>query len=91
MKDNIRKYTPTELPRVGDVVQLFNDAFGTGVITGIEGDYCLVERVYASVNGYGHTGRLAIGIERVERVPKDSLSVYVTGLSGKIHNVNYNS
>ncbi len=88
MTDFTRSYEPTELPRVGDVVRLFNDAFGTGIITEVEGDYCLVERVHCFVTSYGRNkAQLSIGIERVERVSKEFLAVYMSGSSLCILNV----
>ncbi len=89
-----RSYSEDETPQVGDVIQLFEGAFGAGVITRITpnplkyGDtWAVVERTHASVSEHGH--QVQIGLERVE-VPlhriKSEMPVFVTGPSGRIDN-----
>jgi len=84
-----RRYGDGEAPRVGDVVRLFEGAYGSGVVTALpedpsEADVAIVERVHASV---GH-GQIQIGVERVavSYARLRNLPVFVTGSRGEIDN-----
>jgi hypothetical protein len=79
-----RNYESDENPEVGDVVQLFDDAFGTAIVTVISKETATLERTHMSV----HDWQVQIGIERLdvslERLR--TLPVYISGKSGRIDN-----
>lgn len=80
-----RQYEDDETVKLGDVVRMFEGAYGTAVVTSIGNGVVVCERVHA---GVGLGGQIQIGIERVtlskERMRE--LSVFVTGPSGGIDN-----
>ena len=64
-----RKYRDDEQPRVGDLIECFEGAYGVGIVTKIygnpinpaSGDEIIVERIHATVS----FGQIAIGVERI--------------------------
>lgn len=63
-----RQYLKDEKPRLGDIVQVFEGAFGCGVITRIDATSVIVERAHMSCSTSGRTdiGQVQIGIERID-------------------------
>lgn len=88
-----REYNADEIPRVGDVVQVFNGAFGAGIISeisdGYTGSIAVIERIHAHVSGHDRHGQIQIGVERLTHFPLEKVKlmpVYITGHSGSIDN-----
>jgi hypothetical protein len=79
-----REYRDGEEVRLGDVVQLFEGAYGAAVVTKV-GDEVVCERVHASAS---LLGQIEIGVERVtfsaERARE--LPVFVRGPGGEADN-----
>jgi hypothetical protein len=70
--------------RLGDVVQLFEGAFGAAVVTKV-GREVVCERVHAAAS---LLGQIEIGVERLELSPERArgLPVFVRGPSGEADN-----
>lgn len=95
MSERTRERRPGETPRIGDVVQIFDGAFGTAILTAHRYDgyvtYWTVERPHVSCSSTGETRpaaqfcmmaeRFELSTERVCALP-----VYVTGASGNVDN-----
>ena len=80
-----RQYNGDETPKLGDVIQLCGGPFGSSVVTKIDDEWAVCERVHAST---GASGQIQIGVERIE-ISVDKLHgmpVFVTGPSGRIDN-----
>jgi hypothetical protein len=80
-----REYAQDENPTVGDVVEIFEGAYGAAIVTSKDSSGSLVlERTHCSV-GFAQVEigveRLTVSMERVRQMP-----VYVTGRSGNIDN-----
>lgn len=62
-----REYNPEEKPRLGDIIQVFDGAFGLGIITSITESEIIVERVHmsCSTSGREDIGQVQLGIERI--------------------------
>lgn len=86
MNPLVRHYRSEESPEIGDIIELFEGAFGAAVITRIDPEFnqITLDRVHASAERFGYQGQLQIGVERVvvsrERL-RESLKVFVTGAS----------
>ena len=57
----IRPYRIDEQPQIGDVIRLFEEDFGDGIITKIDNDQVLIERIYGTVK----FGAIQIGVTRL--------------------------
>ena len=80
----IRQYEDNETPTIGDVVQLFEGAYGTAIVTEVHTNDVVCGRVHAFVGPSG----IQIGVERItiSKYRAHRLAVFVIDESDKIDN-----
>jgi len=83
-----RHYRSDERPEIGDIVEAFDGAYGTAIITSIKDGLAFLERPHMNVQRIGLIVTPAIQVERFNMSLDNlqSFKVFVTGPSGNRDN-----